>query len=195
MDAAGAAEGSDRDRRRVGASVARRRVLSRARLRRVLARGAASGVAAVAAGRCAADGRASLRTETAPLAGRAGRRRSTTARDDLDRFDRLLGSAEAISATVDRRVARGLRRRCSTPVIKTVALASGTEAAAPSRLRTEGAPVISRLIWFVAGAARRRGGHRLRQAQGARGGRALPPGEPRQAAPSTASPTPCAKGG
>jgi hypothetical protein len=47
------------------------------------------------------------------------------ARDDLDRFDRVLGSAEAISGAVvgGTRVARAA---LSTPVIKTAALATGT---------------------------------------------------------------------
>jgi Tfp pilus assembly protein PilV len=47
------------------------------------------------------------------------------ARDDLDRFDRVLGSAEAISGAVvgGTRVARVA---LSTPMIKTAALATGT---------------------------------------------------------------------
>jgi hypothetical protein len=50
------------------------------------------------------------------------------ARDDLDRFDRVLGSAEAISGAVagGSRVARAA---LSTPMIKTVAIASGTKEA------------------------------------------------------------------
>jgi hypothetical protein len=55
------------------------------------------------------------------------------ARDELDRFDRLLGSAEAISSHVNG-ASRVTRMALSTPVIKTVALASGTSRAA-SRLR------------------------------------------------------------
>ena len=55
------------------------------------------------------------------------------ARDDLDRFDRVLGSAEAISANVAG-ASRVTRLALSTPIIKTVALASGTSRAA-SRLR------------------------------------------------------------
>ena len=53
---------------------------------------------------------ADLRAETAPLLAelrashrRRPRRRSTEARADLDRFDRVLGSAEAISADARRR--------------------------------------------------------------------------------------------
>jgi hypothetical protein len=76
----------------------------------------------------------SLRSETRPLL--AELRTSTLdaravideARDDLDRFDRVLGSAEAISSVVagGGRVARAA---LSTPVIKTAALATGTSRA------------------------------------------------------------------
>ena len=73
----------------------------------------------------------SLRQETAPL---LQEMRSSTAdaraavaaaRGDLERFDRVLGSAEAISGAVagGSRVARVA---LSTPVIKTAALATGT---------------------------------------------------------------------
>jgi len=55
------------------------------------------------------------------------------ARDDLERFDRLLGSAESISSRVNG-ATRVTRLALSAPVIKTVALASGTSRAA-SRLR------------------------------------------------------------
>ncbi len=51
------------------------------------------------------------------------------ARDDLDRFEGVLGSAEAISARVDG-ASRVARAAFSTPVIKTVALATGTKRAA-----------------------------------------------------------------
>jgi hypothetical protein len=73
----------------------------------------------------------SLRQETGPLL--AELRASTDeakstmaeARDDLERFDRVLGSAEAISSAVagGGRVARAA---LSAPVIKTAALATGT---------------------------------------------------------------------
>ena len=73
----------------------------------------------------------SLRQETTPLL--AELRASTDeakstiaeARDDLERFDRVLGSAEAISGAVagGGRVARAA---LSAPVIKTAALATGT---------------------------------------------------------------------
>ena len=73
----------------------------------------------------------SLRQETAPLLEEL---RSSTAdakatvaaaRGDLERFDRVLGSAEAISGAVagGSRVARVA---LSTPMIKTAALATGT---------------------------------------------------------------------
>jgi hypothetical protein len=73
----------------------------------------------------------SLRQETAPLLEEL---RSSTAdakaavsaaRRDLERFDRVLGSAEAISGAVagGSRVARVA---LSTPMIKTAALATGT---------------------------------------------------------------------
>jgi hypothetical protein len=73
----------------------------------------------------------SLREETAPLLAelRASAKDARTAivqaRDDLERFDRVLGSAEAISGAVagGGRVARAA---LSTPVIKTAALATGT---------------------------------------------------------------------
>jgi hypothetical protein len=77
---------------------------------------------------------ASLRAETNPLL--ADLRASTDearatmveARDDLERFDRVLGSAEAISDAVagGGRVARAA---LSTPVIKTAAIATGTSRA------------------------------------------------------------------
>jgi hypothetical protein len=55
------------------------------------------------------------------------------ARDDLERFDRVLGSAEAISDAMSG-TGRVARVAFSTPVIKTVALATGTGRAA-RRLR------------------------------------------------------------
>jgi hypothetical protein len=58
------------------------------------------------------------------------------ARDDLDRFDRVLGSAEAISSSVEG-ASRVARVALSTPVIKTVALASGTQRAARRLRRKE----------------------------------------------------------
>jgi len=76
----------------------------------------------------------SLRAETRPLLAEmqasthAARAVVLEARDDLDRFDRVLGSAEAISDAVagGSRVARAA---LSAPVIKTVGLATGTKRA------------------------------------------------------------------
>lgn len=72
----------------------------------------------------------SLRSETQPLL--AELRASTeeaqtamaTARSDLERFDRVLGSAEAISDAVDGS-SRVARTAFSTPVIKLAGLATG----------------------------------------------------------------------
>jgi uncharacterized protein YoxC len=75
---------------------------------------------------------AMLRTETRPLLADLATA-VDDAREDLDRFDRVLGSAEVISANVAG-ASRVTRMALSTPVIKTVALASGTSRAA-SRLR------------------------------------------------------------
>jgi hypothetical protein len=76
----------------------------------------------------------SLRNETRPLL--AELRESTgearlameTARADLQRFDRVLGSAEAISDAVDG-TGRAARRAFSAPVIKVAGLATGTSRA------------------------------------------------------------------
>jgi hypothetical protein len=85
---------------------------------------------------------ASLRAETGPLL--AEMRASTDearatvleARDDLDRFDRVLGSAEAISDAVvgGSRVARVA---LSAPMIKTAAVATGTSRAVRRLRRRE----------------------------------------------------------
>jgi len=74
---------------------------------------------------------ASLRQETGPLLDELRSSTAdanaavTAARRDLERFDRVLGSAEAISGAVagGSRVARAA---LSTPMIKTAALATGT---------------------------------------------------------------------
>jgi hypothetical protein len=79
----------------------------------------------------------SLRAETQPLLAEL-RSSVDEARDDLERFDRVLGSAEAISANVQG-ASRVARVALSAPVIKTVALASGTSRAA-RRLRRRGGP-------------------------------------------------------
>ena len=79
----------------------------------------------------------SLRAETQPLLAEL-RSSVDEARDDLERFDRVLGSAEAISANVQG-ASRVARVALSAPVIKTVALASGTSRAA-RRLRRRARP-------------------------------------------------------
>jgi hypothetical protein len=79
----------------------------------------------------------SLRAETQPLLADLATA-VEDARDDLDRFDRVLGSAEAISANVAG-ASRVTRMALSTPVIKTVALASGTTRAASRLRRRDGA--------------------------------------------------------
>lgn len=58
------------------------------------------------------------------------------ARADLDRFDRVLGSAEAISDAVEQS-GRAARRLFAAPVIKAVGTATGVRRAA-SRLRRPG---------------------------------------------------------
>jgi len=71
---------------------------------------------------------AELRHETRPLL--ADLRASVDdARNDLVRFDRVLGSAEAISGAVSG-TTRVAKAAFSTPVIKTIALATGTRRAA-----------------------------------------------------------------
>src|SRR4051794_6604133 len=79
---------------------------------------------------------AELRHETRPLLTDL-RHSVDDARDDLERFDRVLGSAEAISDAVSGS-GRVARVALSTPVIKTAALATGTSRAV-RRLR-RGAP-------------------------------------------------------
>jgi len=72
-----------------------------------------------------------LRVETAPLLAElrsstdTANAAITEARTDLARFDRVLGSAEAISAAMGG-TGRVARAAFSTPVIKTAALATGT---------------------------------------------------------------------
>lgn len=82
----------------------------------------------------------SLRNETRPLlvelrsSSDQARAAMREARDDLDRFDRVLGSAEAISGAVvgGSRVARAA---LSAPVIKAAGIATGTKRAV-RRLRS-----------------------------------------------------------
>jgi hypothetical protein len=77
---------------------------------------------------------ASLRAETGPLlvelraTTRSAEAVVSEAQRDLDRFDRVLGSAEAISGAVSGG-GRVARVALSTPVIKTAALATGTSRA------------------------------------------------------------------
>lgn len=91
-----------------------------------------------------------LRYEASPLLAEmrettaAARTTIDTARDDLDRFDRVLGSAEAVSDAVDRS-GRSARRAFSAPVIKAVGLATGTRRAM-SRLRGNAEPRGAALI-------------------------------------------------
>ena len=82
---------------------------------------------------------ASLRQETGPLLDELrsstadAKAAVTAARGDLERFDRVLGSAEAISDAVAG-PGRITRAALSAPVIKTAALATGTSRAV-QRLR------------------------------------------------------------
>ncbi|HEU4841248.1 MAG TPA: hypothetical protein VFT09_07390 [Ilumatobacteraceae bacterium] len=83
---------------------------------------------------------AAMRAETAPLladlrtSADEARAAMEAARDDLDRFDRVLGSAEAISSTAARG-GRIARTTLSVPVIKAAGLATGTSRAM-KRLRS-----------------------------------------------------------
>ena len=76
------------------------------------------------------DDVAAMRRETAELRASTDDAKAamSTARADLDRFDRVLGSAEAISGAVDRsnRIAR---TAFSTPMIKAAGIATGTSRA------------------------------------------------------------------
>jgi hypothetical protein len=84
----------------------------------------------------------SLRSETRPLLAELSastadaRATMAEARVDLDRFDRVLGSAEAISGAMvgGSRVARAA---LSAPVIKTVAIGTGTKRAVRRLRRKE----------------------------------------------------------
>jgi hypothetical protein len=76
----------------------------------------------------------SLRSETRPLLAEMrattdeARNTMDTARSDLERFDKVLGSAEAISEAVDGS-GRLARKAFSAPVIKAAGLATGTSRA------------------------------------------------------------------
>ena len=84
-----------------------------------------------------------LRAETGPLLAElrasadGAREVIDEARDDLDRFDRVLGSAEAISDAVSVSGKRIHRMALSAPVIKATALATGTSRAARRMRRRE----------------------------------------------------------
>jgi len=84
----------------------------------------------------------SLRQETGPLLVElrastvAAKATVDEARDDLERFDRVLGSAEAISGALSGS-GRVARVALSTPVIKTAALATGTSKAVRRLRRKE----------------------------------------------------------
>ena len=73
-----------------------------------------------------------LHEQTAPLVAELGAAVSE-ANQDLARVDQLIGSAESISATMDA-TSRLAYKALSAPMIKTVAIASGTSKAA-KRLR------------------------------------------------------------
>jgi hypothetical protein len=89
-----------------------------------------------------------LRSETRPLLAEL---RTTThearsamdvARSDLERFDRVLGSAEAISGAMEG-TGRVARRAFSTPVIKAAGIATGTgRAVRRLRGRDTGATIV-----------------------------------------------------
>jgi hypothetical protein len=76
----------------------------------------------------------SLRSETRPLLAELrettveARSTMDTARTDLERFDKVLGSAEAISEAVDGS-GRLARKAFSAPVIKAAGIATGTHRA------------------------------------------------------------------
>lgn len=84
-----------------------------------------------------------LRAETVPLLTElrqstdGARETMAEARHDLDRYDKVLGSAEAISGAMagSGRIARAA---LSTPVIKTAAFATGTSRAVRRLRRQEG---------------------------------------------------------
>ena len=84
----------------------------------------------------------SLRSETRPLLAELrtttdeARSAMDTARSDLERFDRVLGSAEAISEAVDGS-GRLARRAFSVPMIKAAGFATGTSRTV-RRLRRKG---------------------------------------------------------
>lgn len=107
-----------------------------------------------------------LRSETGPLldelsvSAEAARDAVGEARADLERFDRVLGSAEAIESAMSGG-GRVARTAFSAPVIKVAGLATGTQRAV-RRLRRETPPVAGRtgssveIVGVDAGRERRR---------------------------------------
>jgi uncharacterized protein YoxC len=85
----------------------------------------------------------SLRRETGPLladlraSADEARDAMDTAREDLDRFDRVLGSAEAISDVMEGG-SRFARRAFSAPMIKAAGLATGTSRTVRKLRRKDG---------------------------------------------------------
>jgi hypothetical protein len=83
-----------------------------------------------------------MREETVPLMAELrastdqARHIMTGARQDLDRFDRVIGSTEAVSGAVAN-TSRVTRAALSAPVIKTAALATGTSRAVRRLRRKE----------------------------------------------------------
>jgi uncharacterized protein YoxC len=77
-----------------------------------------------------------LRAETGPLLAEM-RASVEEARDDLERFDSVIGSAETISDAVSSTTGRMTRAAFAAPVIKTVAFATGGSRVA-RRLRRKG---------------------------------------------------------
>ena len=100
----------------------------------------------------------SLRNETRPLLAELrattdeARSAMDTARSDLQRFDRVLGSAEAISDAMEGS-GRVARRAFSAPVIKAAGIATGTSRAV-RRLR--GRDTGAEIVQVDAGRRRRR---------------------------------------
>ena len=130
------------------------------------------------------------------------------ARDDLERFDRVLGSAEAISDAVGVGGRRIYRAALSAPVIKATALATGTSRAARRmrRVTTVSSPrhvncggLMRRVTWFVGGvvAGAATAGYAKRRSAGRRpcSPRATSPAKPPAASGcgSSGSVTPCTR--
>jgi len=106
---------------------------------------------------------ATLRAETGPLlvelqhSTRSATAVVAEARSDLERFDRVLGSAEAISDAMSG-TGRVTRAALSTPVIKTAAFATGTSRAVRKLRGKEPKPSRGRLRGGAADGTIERGG-------------------------------------